>query len=142
MTHTFSFNKIALTICLTGLLGGLLAQVADAGVATRTTAVTRYGTVSRTTVAGPGYRPPPPPHWDNDPYWNHPVATAAAVGIVAGTAAAVTQAALGSTVYALPTTGCVSTITAGLTYFHCGTIWYQPRYVSSGVSYVVVTGPG
>ena len=123
----------ALTLCL--------ATAAEAGVATRTTAVTRYGAVSRTTVATPGYRPPPP-HWDNDPYWHHPVATAAAVGVVAGTAAAVTRAALGTTVYALPTTGCVSTITAGLTYFQCGSVWYQPRYVSSGVTYVVVGGPG
>ncbi len=103
---------------------------------------------------GPGPHPPgPPPHpypyyppgpywgWDNDFYWDHPVATAAAVGVVAGTAAAITEAALGTTVYSLPSS-CVTIVSGNLTYFHCGTDWYQPRYAGSGVTYIVVNPPG
>lgn len=68
------------------------------------------------------------------------MATAAAVGVVAGTAAAVTSAALGSTVYALPT-NCVTVFRGDLTYFQCGSVWYQPQYLGSGVTYVVVAPP-
>lgn len=86
--------------------------------------------------------PPPPPHWGwyDEPYWDHPVATAAAVGVVAGATAAVTAAALGSTVYALPTS-CVTVFNGNLTYFHCGSAWYQPRYSGSSVTYIVVNPP-
>jgi len=63
------------------------------------------------------------------------------VGVVAGTAAAATEAALGSTVYTLPSS-CVTVFSGNLTYFHCGTVWYQPRYAGSGVTYIVVSSPG
>lgn len=68
------------------------------------------------------------------------MATAAAVGVVAGTAAAVTAAALGSTVYALPAS-CVTVFEHNLTYFHCGSAWYQPQYRGTGVTYIVVNAP-
>jgi hypothetical protein len=63
------------------------------------------------------------------------------VGVVAGATAAVTSAALGSTVYALPGS-CVTTFRGDLTYFQCGSVWYQPLYAGSGVTYVVVNPPG
>ena len=68
------------------------------------------------------------------------MATAAAVGVVAGTTAAITSAAMGSTVTALPS-NCVTVFNGNLTYFQCGAVWYQPRYAGSGVTYVVVTAP-
>ncbi len=89
--------------------------------------------------------PPPPPGpwgwgWDNDPFWDYPLATAAAVGVVAGATAAATSVALGSTVTVLPS-NCVTVFSGDLTYFQCGSVWYQPRYAGSGVAYVVVSAP-
>ncbi|WP_205691993.1 hypothetical protein [Caulobacter soli] len=68
------------------------------------------------------------------------MATAAAVGVVAGATAAATSAALGSTVTVLPSS-CVTVFNDDLTYFQCGSVWYQPRYAGSGVAYVVVAAP-
>jgi hypothetical protein len=71
--------------------------------------------------------------WD-DHY--HPVATAAVV-----TAAAVTTAAIiGSMVRTLPPS-CVTVIRVGISYYQCGSVWYQPTYVGSNVQYVVVEAP-
>lgn len=88
---------------------------------------------------GPGPHPPGPPpppyHWDWDDGW-HPWATAAAVGVVAG----VTAAAIGDVYYGLPS-NCVSVLVGSVTYFQCGSVWYQPRYAGTGVTYIVVTPP-
>ena len=97
------------------------------------------------TVSQPSPPPPPPPGpwgwgWDDDPFWDYPLATAATVGVVAGPTAAITSAALGSTVTALPA-NCVTVFNGNLTYFQCGSVWCQPGYAGSGMTYVVVTPP-
>jgi hypothetical protein len=66
----------------------------------------------------------------------HPVAAAAAV-----TATAVaTASAIGSTVPALPP-ACASIVVNGLTYQQCGSTWYQPQFVGTETTYVVVAAP-
>lgn len=76
--------------------------------------------------------------WDG--YYNgccyHPVATA--VGVAAG--AALTAAAIGSVVYALPPDCVVSTINY-TTYQHCGDVWYEPQFDGTTTTYVVVNPP-
>jgi len=69
--------------------------------------------------------------WDHDHH--HPIATAAAVT----TAAVVTAAVVGSIVYSIPPS-CTSVFINGVTYQQCGSTWYQPQYVGTQVSYVVV----
>ena len=66
----------------------------------------------------------------------HPVATA--VGVAA--AATVTAAVVGSIVHALPPS-CSAMVVNGMTYQQCGGTWYQPQYVGTQVSYVVVNAP-
>ena len=66
----------------------------------------------------------------------HPVA--AGVGLVAG--AAITAAAIGSTVYSLPS-DCVVTSVNGVTYQQCGSTWYQPQFEGENTTYVVVNPP-
>ena len=66
----------------------------------------------------------------------HPVATA--VGVAA--AATVTAAVVGSIVHSLPP-ACSAMIVNGMTYQQCGGTWYQPQYVGTQVSYVVVNAP-
>ncbi|MBO9709541.1 MAG: hypothetical protein J7521_15145 [Caulobacter sp.] len=51
-----------------------------------------------------------------------------------------TSAAIGGTVTTLPS-NCVTVFRGDLTYFQCGSVWYQPQYVGSGVTYVVVNAP-
>ena len=63
----------------------------------------------------------------------HPVARAAGVAA----AATVTAAVVGSIVYSLPP-ACSAVVVNGLTYQQCGGTWYQPQYVGTQVSYVVV----
>jgi hypothetical protein len=71
--------------------------------------------------------------WDD----YHPVATAAAV-----TAAAVaTAAVVGSIAYSVPSS-CVTTVVGGVSYYQCGSTWYQPQYAGTNVQYVVVNPPG
>lgn len=62
----------------------------------------------------------------------HPVATAAAV--------ATTAAVIGSMVYSIPPS-CSSMVVNGVSYQQCGSSWYQPQYVGSQVTYVVVNPP-
>lgn len=62
----------------------------------------------------------------------HPVATAAAV--------ATTAAVIGSMVYSIPPS-CSSMVVNGVTYQQCGSSWYQPQYVGSQLTYVVVNPP-
>ncbi|MCK9538529.1 pentapeptide repeat-containing protein [Dokdonella sp.] len=72
-------------------------------------------------------------------YWGggyyHPVARAAAIGAVAVTTAAV----IGSMYYALPPTGCTTVIKKGVTYSHCGSVYYQQTWSGSDVVYAVVS---
>ena len=72
---------------------------------------------------------------DVDRNW-HPVATGAA--FAAG--AAITSAAIGSVVYSLPSS-CTVSVVDGVSYQQCGSIWYQPRFYGTSVSYVVVKAP-
>jgi hypothetical protein len=64
--------------------------------------------------------------------WDHPVAGA----MVVGGAIAVTAAAIGSTVAAVPV-GCVPINYGGMVYQQCGTTWYAPQ----GSQFVVVNPP-
>jgi hypothetical protein len=68
----------------------------------------------------------------------HPIATAAAVTATV----AVTSAVVGSILRpAQMPTSCVQVIRTGVTYMQCGSAWYQPQYVGSDVTYVVVDQP-
>lgn len=62
---------------------------------------------------------------------------AAAAGFAAG---AITAAAIGSTVYALPPS-CPAYVYGGVTYNHCGGAWYQPQFEGEETTYVVVNAP-
>ena len=75
-------------------------------------------------------------HYNNNWYYDHPVATAAAVT----TTVAVTAAAIGSIVRSVPPS-CASVVVNGIAYQQCGSTWYQPQYVGSSVQYVVVVAP-
>jgi hypothetical protein len=62
---------------------------------------------------------------------------AAAAGFAAG---AITAAAIGSTVYALPPS-CPAYYYGGVTYNHCGGVWYEPQFQGTETTYVVVNAP-
>lgn len=63
------------------------------------------------------------------------------IGVVGAVAAvAVTAAVIGSTVTVLPP-ACTVVYANGITYQQCGGAYYQPRYVGTSVSYVVVGSP-
>jgi hypothetical protein len=99
--------------------------------------------------------PPPPPGWgwgwgwDDDPFWDM-----AAGAAIAGTTAAIVSSAsqpdvvvvnagpatVGTVVYSLPS-GCGKVIRSSLTYYSCNNVWYQPQYLSSGVTYQIVAPP-
>jgi hypothetical protein len=66
----------------------------------------------------------------------HPVAAAATV--VAATA--VTAAVIGSVVASVPPS-CQTVVVNGYSYMQCGSTWYQPQFVGSSQSYVVVSAP-
>lgn len=68
--------------------------------------------------------------------WDHPLATGAAVG----TAAAITSAAIGSTVYSLPP-ACGTMYSGGVMYYSCDGNYYLPTYQGSTVVYQVVAPP-
>jgi len=84
------------------------------------------------------------------------VAAAGAVGLAAGAAIGsaaasptvvvqqpvyVTGPAIGSEVFALPGSGCNSLGANGITYYNCGSSYYQPHFGSNGVYYTVVANP-
>jgi hypothetical protein len=77
-------------------------------------------------------------NWDYDGccYNNYPVARAAAVA----TGAAITAAAIGSVVYSLPYE-CSTVVVNGIAYEQCGSSWYQPQFVGTSTSYIVVGAP-
>jgi hypothetical protein len=62
-------------------------------------------------------------HWNGGCCGYHPVAA----GVAFGAAAAITAAAIGSRVYTLPT-ACVTRIYGAVSYYNCGSVWYQPQY--------------
>ena len=63
-------------------------------------------------------------------------------GVAAGVAIGATTAAIiGSTYYALPSSGCYDQYYGGVLYYQCGSAWYSPSYAGSDVSYVVVNPP-
>lgn len=68
--------------------------------------------------------------------WGHPVAR----GVVAGAAAAATAAAIGTTVYALPSS-CTTVYDDGISYYDCSGTWYQPQFYGTTTQYVVVEPP-
>lgn len=76
-------------------------------------------------------------HYGYDDHY-HPVATAAAVTATV----AVTSAVVGSILHAnqLPPS-CVQVMRGNVAYMQCGTVWYQPQYQGSDVTYVVVNQP-
>ena len=59
--------------------------------------------------------------------------------VVAATAI-VTAAVIGSRVNTLPP-ACTVVIMNGLTYQQCGTTWYQPQFVGTTTTYLVVAAP-
>jgi len=59
---------------------------------------------------------------------------------VVATTAIVTAAVIGTRVYALPP-ACSVVIVNGLTYQQCGSSWYQPQFVGTTTTYVVVAAP-
>ena len=67
---------------------------------------------------------------------HHPIAA----GVAVGAAAAITSAAIGSTVYSLPSS-CQTVIVNGITYSDCSGTWYQPQFVGTETTYVVVSPP-
>ncbi len=66
----------------------------------------------------------------------HPVARAA----VATAAVATTAAIVGSYYRTLPPS-CVTVYRGSVTYYQCGSAWYQPVYSGSTIQYVVVEAP-
>jgi len=76
--------------------------------------------------------------WDgccHNGWYGHPVAA----GVAVGTAAVITAAAIGSVAHSLPPS-CVG-YNYGAYYYQCGNVWYQPQYVGTTVTYVVVNEP-
>lgn len=70
-------------------------------------------------------------HW-HDGWYDHPVATAAAVTATT----MVTAAVIGSIVNSVPPS-CVTTVVNGIAYQQCGSTWYQPQ----GAQFIVVNPP-
>jgi hypothetical protein len=66
----------------------------------------------------------------------HPIGAAAAIG----TAAAITAAAIGSVAYSLPSS-CTVVVVGGISYEQCGNTWYQPQFMGSETTYIVVNPP-
>jgi hypothetical protein len=64
------------------------------------------------------------------------------VGVAAAvaTTAAVTAAVVGTRVQTLPPS-CTTVMAGGITYQQCGSVWYQPQFVGTGTTYVVVNAP-
>lgn len=78
--------------------------------------------------------------WHNG-YWNNGVWHAGYWGAAAAAgAAALTAAAIGSVAYSLPA-GCGAVVIGGVSYYQCGSAWYQPQYVGGSTQYVVVDPP-
>ena len=74
---------------------------------------------------------------DHDYGWNYPRYPVAA-GIVIGAVAVTHAARVGAYYYALPATGCTTVIKNGVSYYYCGTVYYQRSWYGNDVVYVVV----
>ena len=74
---------------------------------------------------------------DHDYGWNYPRYPVAA-GVVIGAVAVTHAARVGAYYYALPATGCTTVIKNGVSYFYCGTVYYQRSWYGNDVVYVVV----
>jgi len=94
--------------------------------------------------------------WGCSGYSAGAVAAAGVVGLAAGAAIGsaaasptvvvqqpvyVTGPAIGSEVFALPSSGCNSVSANGIRYYNCGGGYYQPHFGSNGVYYTVVANP-
>jgi hypothetical protein len=66
-----------------------------------------------------------------------PVARAVVAGAVVGATA---RAVAGSYYPVLPA-GCTNIYRETVSYYQCGSVWYQPTYVGTSIQYVVVTAP-
>lgn len=75
---------------------------------------------------------------DHDYGWRRPYYPVAA-GVVIGAVAVTRAAVIGSYYYALPTTGCTTVIKNGISYYYCGTVYYQRTWYGNDVVYVVVS---
>ena len=64
----------------------------------------------------------------------------AGVAAAVATTAAVTAAVVGTRVQTLPPS-CTTVMAGGVTYQQCGSVWYQPQFVGTGTTYVVVNAP-
>lgn len=99
---------------------------------------------------GPAVRPPYPAPVPIYPGYVRPVAplaTAAAIGVVAGATAGAVAAAnappvlvVGATLAALPD-GCGAVNVAGISYYQCGPAWVRPYMQGASVAYLVVPAP-
>ena len=69
-------------------------------------------------------------------YHSHGWGVAAAVA----TTAVVTAAVVGTRVTVLPP-ACTVVYVNGFTYQQCGTVWYQPQFVGTSTTYIVVNPP-
>ena len=61
-----------------------------------------------------------------------------AAGIVIGAVAVTHAAVVGSYYYSLPPSGCTTVIKNGITYYYCGSVYYQRSWYGNDVVYVVV----
>lgn len=82
-----------------------------------------------------GYPPPPPTYAAGCYNCYSSCAGCIAGAAVAGAAIAYT---MGERVASVPTTGCTNQVVSGVTYYVCGTTWFQPAYGANGVYYTVV----
>ena len=62
------------------------------------------------------------------------------VAAAVATTAVVTAAVVGTRVTVLPP-ACTVVYVNGFTYHQCGTVWYQPQFVGTSTTYVVVNPP-
>lgn len=69
--------------------------------------------------------------------WNGHVYHPVAAGIVIGTVAVTTAAAVGSYYYSLPPS-CTVVVRNGISYYHCGSVYYSRTWYGNEVVYVVV----
>ena len=74
-------------------------------------------------------------HGHHHRHYNHYNAGAFAAGLIVGTT-------LSAVAYrsAYPS-GCVITYVGNVSYYHCGTTWYQRSYGSGGDTYIVINNP-
>lgn len=94
--------------------------------------------------------PPPPPAWGWGPYWDWHngddwawgMAAGMATGAVIGAAAASSApAVINETVVQVLPSSCTATVIGSVAYEQCGSVWYKPQYIGTGIQYVMVAPP-